>query len=434
MSEPHLPPPRRRTAGWLLITTAVLIVLSALHAPALRPVAGAAAWAACGLLIPDLARRSLWQGGGLILAGALGLAWGLTRGVSVDWERAVAANSGLIALLIGVSFLQLVALPRQSADRPPPRGPAAFRNTQIGTHLFGAVINLSTVFIVGDRLARHAGMPRELTILLTRSFSAAALWSPFFAAMAAALAFAPDARLVHLLATGLPLAGAALLGTYWTVGRHVDSQLPGYPVRYDSLVLPGALAATVLGLHFVYPEVSAIALITLLAPLLAILLLIPRGRSGRRALRQQVNENLPRMGNELALFLGAGVLAAGLASVLATTQDWVPFHEFGPLQAWLTLVMMIGLAAVGVHPVISVATFGALLEPLDPHHSLLAATFLAGWALGVCVSPLSGLTLSFQGRYGVDGLLIARWNLGYVLWMLALCGIALTALATWLGV
>ena len=429
---PPVPPLRRRLAGWLLVLTAILSVLTAFGVMDGRMAAGTTAWLACLLLLPDLGGRSRWQSGLLILTGGGGIAWGLAQGADVMWERAVAGNSGLIALLIGVGFLQLVALPRDNADRPLPGGPGAFRNTQMGVHLFGAVINLSTVFIVGDRLARQAGMPRELTILLTRSFSAAAFWSPFFAAMAAALVFAPEAKLAHLLATGVPLALAALASTYWTIGRHVTDTLPGYPVRYDSLVLPGVLAGAVLVIHLLVPAVSVIALVTLLAPLLTLMLLVPRGRSGRRAVTQQVHFNLPRMVNELALFLGAGVLAAGLGSVLTVVDGWVPFQAFGALEAWLTLVAMILLAVAGVHPVIGIAAFGALLEPLNPDHSLLAATFLAAWALGVCVSPLSGLTLSFQGRYGVDGLRIARWNAGYTLWMLVLCGIALAGLDTWL--
>ncbi|SEP09705.1 hypothetical protein [Aquisalimonas asiatica] len=430
VSHPQ-PAARRRVAGWLLAGTALFTVVTAMTPADWRIAAGITAWAACLLMLPDIARRSRWQSGVLMTLGAGGMLWGLFQGEAIQWQRAVAANTGLISLLIGVSFLQLVAMPRRASDTTLPTGPSAYRNTQVGVQLFGSVINLSTVFIVGDRLTREQGMDRRLTILLTRSFSVAAFWSPFFASMAAALAFAPDANVGHLIATGLPLATAALLGTYLLEGRKVDHRFQGYPIRYDSLALPGLLAVTVLVVHAFYPEVSVIALITLLGPMITMAALIPRGRSGRRALKQQVEENLPGMGNELSLFLAAGVLAAGLGSVLATTGDWLPFQAFGGLEAWLTLVAMIGLAMVGVHPVISVATFGTMLEPLNPDHSLLAATFLAGWALGVCVSPLSGLTLAFQGRYGVDGTRITRWNLGYTAWMLGLCAVSLSLLAMW---
>lgn len=434
MSVPHpAVSARRRLAGWLLACTAVMTVATAMTAADWRMAAGLIAWLACVLVLPDIASRSRWQSGTLVALGIGGMLWGLLQGEAIQWQRAAAANIGLISLLIGVSFLQLVAMPRHASDTPLPTGPAAYRNTQVGVQLFGSVINLSTVFIVGDRLTRERGMDRRLTVLLTRSFSVAAFWSPFFASMAAALAFAPDANIGHLVATGLPLAAAALVGTYFLEGRHTDNRFQGYPIRYDSLALPGLLAVTVLTVHAFRPDISVIALITLLGPLVTMAALIPRGRSGRRALRQQVEENLPGMGNELSLFLAAGVLAAGLGSVLATTDEWLPFHAFGALEAWLTLVAMIALAMVGVHPVISVATFGTMLEPLNPDHSLLAATFLAGWALGVCVSPLSGLTLAFQGRYGVDGIRITRWNLGYTTWMLGLCALAFTLLALWVS-
>lgn len=410
----------------------MVVVVAAFAWPGMDPVAGALAWLACGLLLPDLTVRSRWQSGLLVAVGGSGLAWGAAQGNAPAWETAVAGNSGLIALLIGVSFLQLVALPR-SGGTELPRGPHAFRNTQIGVHLFGAVINLSTVFIVGDRLARGGPPQREHVVLLTRSFAAAAFWSPFFAAMAAALAFAPEAQLGHLLAAGLPLAAASLIGTYWTLGRRVPPDLPGYPVRYDSLRLPAVLATAVLALHWLYADIPVLALITLLAPTVTVAMLIPQGGAGRRALKRQVHEGLPRMGNELALFLGAGVLAAGLASVLQVTGSWVPFSTFGAWQAWLTLVAIIGLAIIGVHPVISIAVMATVMAPLDPHPSLLAATFLAGWGLGVCVSPLSGMNLALQGRYGIDGLRIARWNLPYTGWMLIVAAATLGGLATWLN-
>jgi len=436
---PVTPPPtantlrRRYAAGWLLTAAGGLAVAAALIAGLPMVPAGIMAWFAAVLLWPDMGGRTRIQAAALLVLGILGMLWGLGQGVAPDLGRAVSANAGLIGLLIGVSFLQLVAMPRGADQEPRPRGRQAFRSTLLGVHLFGAVINLATVFIVGDRIRERGRITPRQTILLIRGFSAAGFWSPFFAAMAAALAFAPRAELGLILAIGLPLAGCALLITWFTAGRCASRQFVGFPVRYDSLRLPGLLAVLVIALHLQYPSISVIALVSLLGPLLTVLILLPRGRSGHQALGRQVSGGLPRMHNELGLFLSAGVLAAGLASVLAATGDWLPFTVFGPLQAWLSFLAMLALALVGVHPVISIAALATVLAPLAPDHSLLAMTFICGWALGIAISPLSGLTLSFQGRYGIDSTRITRLNARYGLLMALACGLGLLGMGVLTG-
>lgn len=390
--------------------------------------AGAAAWLAAILIWPDISYRTRIQTGILSAIGVVGMAWGYSQSISPDLGRALSANVGLIGLLIGVSFLQLVAMPADAKHQPLPRGRDAFWTTMIGAHLFGAVINLSSSLIVADRIRVRGRLAPRQTLLLVRALTAAAFWSPFFGSMAAALVFAPGANLGLLMIAGVPITCIALLFTWQTVGRRASPQFVGYPIRYDSLRVPGLMAVAVIIIHLLYPSLSVIALISLLGPLLAVSMLLPRGGYGRRQLHQQVVANLPRMGNELGLFLSAGVLAAGLGSVLAATGDWLPFVDYGPVEASLALICMVLLGAVGVHPVISVAALATLLAPLQPNQSLLAMTFLCGWGVGVAVNPMSGVALSFQGRYGVDGFTIPRLNAGYGAVMTLVCCVALTAL------
>jgi len=128
------------------------------------------------------------------------------------------------------------------------------------------------------------------------------------------------------------------------------------------------------------------------------------------------------MANELLLFLAAGLLASGLESFLLNSGHGFSFvslgiKEFGTIEAAMTLACIIGLSGIGIHPVIGVAVFAALFSPLHPEPNLLAMTFLLGWGLGVCVSPVSGLHLAMQGRYRIDGWSFLRWNFSYALTM-----------------
>jgi hypothetical protein len=42
------------------------------------------------------------------------------------------------------------------------------------------------------------------------------------------------------------------------------------------------------------------------------------------------------------------------------------------------------------------------------------------WAQGVSISPLSGMHLGMQGRFGIDPRGFLRWNGSYTLFMLVL--------------
>ena len=51
-------------------------------------------------------------------------------------------------------------------------------STMASLNLLGAVINLSVLFIIGDRLERNGTLERRQVMVLSRIFCAAAFWSP----------------------------------------------------------------------------------------------------------------------------------------------------------------------------------------------------------------------------------------------------------------
>ena len=414
---PALLPARREALAGFLLT--LMIAASVLPGISLLP-AGMLGWSAALLLSRRLGWRQRIQTGWLLGLGVAGMAWGVLQGGSLPLDQALAGNQGLVSLLAAVSFLRLVTRPEAAnADVPPPRGRTALWRTLIGVHLFGAVINLSTVVILGDRMTTHGRLGKRRALALSRGFAAAAFWSPFFSAMAAALTYAPGAKLGVVVLAGLPMAALSL----WLTVREIDPEDPrlgapfiGYPMNFKALWIPGLLVAIVLALHTLIPHWSILAIIALSAPLLTVaILLVRESWNARPPLKAHVTQGLASTVNELALFLAAGVLAAGLTSLTHTMGDWLPFDDFGPLQAGLLLTAMVGIAALGVHPVISIAACGVWLAPLHPEPNLLAITLLMAWAIGVPANPLSGLHLMMQGRYGIDGYAFLRWNGAYVL-------------------
>ena len=75
------------------------------------------------------------------------------------------------------------------------------------------------------------------------------------------------------------------------------------------------LATLVLTLHQLSPETPVLTLISSLAALLTLIVLFVRhAPSALSRFVSHIREGLPRMSGELALFLAAGVLAAGIGS------------------------------------------------------------------------------------------------------------------------
>ncbi|WP_445396567.1 hypothetical protein [Zobellella sp. An-6] len=430
---------RRQLAGGLILVAMTLVAAGLLGMPVARTWAGAGYWMAAALLWPALARRNRIQALLLLAIGGLCLAWSAGLGTAVEVERIVTSNSGLLSMLVAVSFLGLVSRPATEGDERLPRGRRAVASTLGAVHLFGSVINLSSVFIIGDRLARRGTLSREQAIVLIRGFTAAAFWSPFFAAMAVALSVAPGADLARLWLVSMPLALLAMALTFWQLCRQGGErasvrEFRGYPLHAGSLVLPALLASCVLLLHELRPALSILAVITLLAPALSLAVVVAGRRSPLAALGQLVNGRLPQMGNELALFLAAGVLGYGLESLIAAWGGTLPLASFGALEASLTYLATVLLSLLGIHPIICIALAGSVLAPLSPDHTLLALVFLSSWAVGTSTGPLSGINLAFQGRYGLDSFRIMRWNLGYLGLMSVLVVLAIWLLAALLGV
>lgn len=379
--------------------------------------AGLCYWLACGLSWQTMSRRNRLQA--LVLsgigAGAALLAWLLAN--PVDFSGLLKGNIALISMLVAVSFLGLVSQPDLAEGEQLPTGKRSILGTLLGVHFFGAVINLSALFILGDRMSQRRSLSRAQVVALTRAFSAAAFWSPFFAAMGVALTYAPEAHLSELMFSGAFLAMAALVVIFFTVRRlSVHERFEGYPLRLNSLWLPSLLAVAVLLVHYLYPQLSILFIITLSAPLICLFTLLLRG-SVAAPLRGHVHGRLANMTNEVVLFLSAGVFSFGLQSLLAGQGSLLPFSEFNAWTAGLSYGFIMLLAVSGLHPVIGISLIGPLLMPLQPDQSMLGIIFLSSWALGSAAGPLSGMNISIQGKYGIDGMQIMRWNMPYMLGM-----------------
>lgn len=413
----------RISASVLLAFMAIFNFLSIAEPSIPTWLSGLCAWLSLTLLFTFSPWRNFIQFFLLAGLGSVLLFWGLGRGASISLPHLLVQNNSLLVMLYSVSFLRLVAIPAAEAGELP-RGRMAFVKTLLGIHVLGAVINLSILVLVAGRYHALGLLQRDTVSLMGQAFSAAAFWSPFFAAMGVALTYAPGAQLLEVIAYGLILTLVSLglmmiLAGGWGLQKVRD--FPGYPMHLSSLVIPATLATLVIVLHLLLPNITVLALVSTSSITLVFLVLLLRTRqTAWPQFKQHLLDAAPRMGRELALFLGAGVLTLGLQTLLSTVGEFQLFKHFGGVEASLLLGGAILVSMLGIHPIISIAVLGPLILPLQPNLELLATLFLSMWSLGVVANPISGTNVMLHGQFGVSGRDAFRWNLKYVvlMWLL----------------
>lgn len=420
-------------AGWLLFAMLVLSVLRNPGGDLAMWLSGAVAWLAALLLWPRVTTAQRVQMVIIVSVGVVLASWAMLRGTPISLQQALGQNQLILAMLAAVSFLKLVNRPVVAGEQVPV-GRAAFLRTLLGLHLFGATLNITAVVIFADRLAAQAPFTRLQALMISRGFCLSVMYSPFIAGMGMALALAPGSRLEVLALAGIPLSVVGLGLTYLLLARTDKGAIEtfrGYPIHLESLWLPLVLAVSVLGLHRLYPSLSVLTLISVSAPVLVALVVCrQRGlRGGARRLADHVHHGLPDMSGELLLFLGAGVLAAGLTSVFASFGNHVPFETFDATAAVTTLALIVVAGGIGIHPIVCVSFLAPMLAPIEPDPNLLALVFVSGWAIGCTVSPFSGTNLTMQGRYGISTWAITRGNIGYSALMVAAASVAFVLMA-----
>ncbi|MCV6588499.1 MAG: hypothetical protein OIF57_05665 [Marinobacterium sp.] len=380
-------------------------------------------WLAITLLWRRTAAKTRLLSSIMLTAGVISLGWGLLRDGSPDWMQMAGANTAIISMVVSVSFLSLVRLQKVGRELPLLSGQKGISSTLLGAHIFASVINLSAMFIFADRISQQGRLSRIQTLVLNRAMTLGAFWSPFYASMAVAVYFVPDAPLTQVLLYGLPLAITGLVFTLWELGRDREAAMfQGYPIRLASLWFPALMASLVLLIHELLPQLPVLVIITVLAPLLSLLIYLGfqrRSEQGARKVRNHIQQRLPQMCNEITLFLSAGLMTQGINTLVSTLHGWQLFDSFTTGAAVISLIAIMTASIAGIHPIIGISILASLVTVLPGQELLFALVLLACWSIGTSVGPLSGINLALHGRYGVDVYQVMRWNLPYAAVMTA---------------
>jgi hypothetical protein len=420
-------------SGILIFLSFIVSIYSYFFQKELLLLSGIFAWSAFILLFSTLRNKKFLFI--LFILSFLALIICLINNYKIDYIKVFTVNQYLLTLLIGVGFLRLIATPKKTKVKELPKGERSFLKTYFGVHLFGSVINLSSLILVADKMYKKANLSSLQVVLLTRAFASDAYWSPFFVAFAAAITYAPNLNTFVILVNGLFLALIGFLITYVEVKKDKDfdiNEFRGYPISFDTLYLPFILAFLVLLTHNLFPDIKVIVLISIFSISLTFLVLpIKKGLfKAKIKFKNHILEELPKMKTELSLFLVAGMFGIIVGSILLGLNLSLPFENFDWFIASVLLAIFIILGFLGIHPIITIAIIGDFLSGVN--HTLLAVTFLMAWSTTVSTSPFSGLNLTIVARYNFDAKEIFKLNIFYAFKMYIVCTICLFLLAKYL--
>ncbi|MGF1742771.1 hypothetical protein L4C34_17170 [Vibrio profundum] len=406
---------KKSLAGWLAFTALVWYVLATfLHLP-LFPSA-ALCWLTVLLIWPSLNRTSQIQSGSLFLIGSVLLAISYYKLGHIDWSSALQVNLPLMMMFAAVAFL--TSKRGDSAkSRPLPTGKKGALSTLATCHVIGGVINFSILFIVADKLSEKKPLSAAQAALIARGFSGAALWSPFFMGGAVALSYSPGAHIGQYILAGVLMVVPLTLITLFETSRNKHPDIAGYPLNLDSLILPAVLSVAVIAGHYAFPSVSTIFIITVIAPITA-MLFTPRGGKRAKAV-EVVREKLPKMSGQYALFLAAGVFSVGISATLqqfSGLDQHLPAH-FNALGFLLVGIGMTIVALVGVHPLISISLLSPFLLYMKVDPNEMVFLFVSAWSISTAISPLSSVGLTLTEHYQVNKLDYMRAQCRYAVLM-----------------
>ena len=423
-----------KLSGLLIFLSFLTTLYSYFFSENLLIIAGIFAWVSFLILFSSLKNKTIIIV--LLILSVFAFCFSYFNGYKIDFVKVFTVNQYLLTLLIGVGFLRLIATPKKDKLTQFPIGKDSFIKTYFGVHLFGSVINLSSLILVADKMYKKSPLTNTQVVLLTRAFASDAYWSPFFVAFAAAITYAPKLDTSIILLNGIVLAFFAFLITYFEVVKNKEFKLDefrGYPLSFESLYVPFILAILVLVTNYIYPNIKVIVLISTFSIFIT-LLIFPFKKGLSQSLikfNNHVIEELPKMKVEIALFLVAGMFGISISSILIGLNLDLPFKIFDWQIASILLFIFIMLAFIGIHPIITIAIIGDFLGGVN--HTLLALTFLMAWSTTVSTSPLSGLNLTIVARYNFDAKEIFRLNIFYAFKMYLICVFCLFILSKYLG-
>lgn len=300
----------------------------------------------------------------------------------------------------------------------------------------GVLVNLAVVPLVLQisRASTISSNKKLLSSAIVRGFATCTIWAPTTAAIALIVQlsgaswplFFPYAILCGII--------AGLVGYFMTMNEEKRAGNPfasadqESDVEFDmqkvielsafSIILIAAIAGVsiITGIH----TVIIVSLASLIFPVIWLGFI----RRLQILIRQFkiYFKSLPKLKNEIILFMGAGLLATSidyshLGNYISLILSFV-VGQNALLLAVIIILSILMLSALGIHPIIPVTIIGGTLKAaaygVTPTY--LALILAISWAMGISISPSSATVIALSGLTGQSPIHVGpRWNGLYVI-------------------
>ncbi|TFB24464.1 hypothetical protein E3U55_02920 [Filobacillus milosensis] len=277
----------------------------------------------------------------------------------------------------------------------------------------GSVMNLGTIPILYHLTSTSSFEKFEDTRLraLIRGFSMAFLWSPYFISIALILSYF-DITWVELFPIGFSFALIGIALGILTMGKSSVPLKSIEEIDQSSIIKAKQklielvviiVVMTVLTMTIEHNvDLSVLTIIPIIAIIVSTIwtLFYLNPKELIQEWVHYTQDRLPRMGNELSLFIAAG--AFGVAILNAGASEWIIYLlEATGITHVLMIIPLIALIVnalsfVGIHPIITNTALAITLSssPLFAEdHLILSVGLLVGWMMTILVSPFSATNL-----------------------------------------
>lgn len=319
----------------------------------------------------------------------------------------------------------------------------------IAAQVFGGLLGMAGMTLLLQMAGRGEMATEEdrlaMFAAITRSFSAATLWSPMVSNLAILVALYPGLTWFAVAPLTLALSvGAVTIGTALDAWRRRGSPAsapatrPAASLRATlwpmTAAMGGFLGAVLLLAHWL--EIAVVGSIVIVVPIAVLALHVTQTRGRHRAAQAVARMRadvlgLPLLAGEVALFMVAGcggtIIASAIPAPWTAALGGVLSHS--PILACMALMLIIiGMGFLAVHPVLSAVLVASSLPPQVLHLAPVAhlAAILAGWAISTCSTPFSMMALMASRFSGLSILAVTtRLNRVYALLCLVIASVAL---------
>jgi hypothetical protein len=261
--------------------------------------------------------------------------------------------------------------------------------------VFAIPLAVGAVGVVAPLISDHIRGQQRLTDAswAMRGMGLAVLFSPFTVAMGVAIeSSSENLPIGGLMLTGLALALGLVATSFWRRQCAWPTHLPRQFMTDLALMLGPVAILIAVDLLIVFwagytPMQAAVITVVPCTVLMALIM----GKGAIKRVHDDVRGAWRFFDGEVAVFV-ASLCFAAIVAEIPQVNHWVA--EFAAITGpavliILTALLIVGLALVGVHMVVTATLFVTVFSPLmqtDWQHIFLALAALLGWAFGTMVA------------------------------------------------